>query len=241
MGIFAKVVLAIAILVANGVLLFVVLRFLLWLAFPGSTAEAEPTATRKVAAAGAVAAAEAGAEAVPAVAEPWPPPAPQAPAAPGALPVFAPLTGPRPRAYPHRLLIGLPVILALFAGGVWLGSVVGGSGSAAAATKVVRVTGKVITVNHTAVVRVPAQTVHVKGSVVSVPATTVRLPPRIQTNVIRTTHTTTIRLPSKTRTDTTVITIPTTITEPGTTLTLTETTTETVTTTTGTTATSATT
>jgi hypothetical protein len=239
-GIFAKVVLAIAILVANGVLLFVVLRFLLWLAFPGSTAEAEPAAAGTVAATGVVAAADAGVEAVPAVAEPWPPPAPQAPAAPGALPVFAPLTGPRPRAYPHRLLIGLPVILALFAGGVWLGSVVGGSGSAAAATRTLRVTGKVITVNHTAVVRVPAQTVHIKGSVVSVPATTVHLPPQIHTTVVRTTHTTTIRLPGKTRTDTTVITIPTTVTDPGTTITFTETTTETVTTT-GTTATSATT
>jgi hypothetical protein len=231
-GVFAKVVLAIAILVANGVLLFVVLRFLLWLAFPGSSAGAEATAARAIPATGAAAlAADTGAEVASATAEAWPPPAPQVPAAPGALPVFAPLTGPRPRAYPHRLLIGLPVILALFAGGVWLGSVVGGSGSAAAATKVVRVTGKVITVNHTAVVRVPAQTVHVKGSVVSVPATTVQLPPRIQTTVIRTTHTSTIRLPGKTRTDTTTIAIPTTITEPGTTLTLTETTTETVTTT----------
>lgn len=232
MGVFAKVVLAIAILVANGVLLFVVLRFLLWLAFPGSSAGAETTAARAIPATTAVATADAGAEVASATAEAWPPPAaPQVPAAPGALPVFAPLTGPRPRAYPHRLLIGLPVILALFAGGVWLGSVVGGSGSAAAATKVVRVTGKVITVNHTAVVRVPAQTVHVKGSVVSVPATTVQLPPQIMTNVIRTTHTTTVRLPGKTRTDTTTIAIPTTITEPGTTLTLTETTTETVTTT----------
>ena len=35
MGVFAKVMLAIAILVANGVLLFFILRFLLWLAFPG--------------------------------------------------------------------------------------------------------------------------------------------------------------------------------------------------------------
>ena len=240
MGIFAKVVLAIAILVANGVLLFVVLRFLLWLAFPGTVADAEPTAAGKVAATGAVAAAATGAEVVTSAAEPWPPPAPQPPATTGAPPVFAALTGPRPRAYPHRLLIGLPVILALFAGGVWLGSVVGGSGSAAAATRTLRVTGKVITVNHTAVVRVPAQTVHIKGSVVSVPATTVHLPPRIRTTVVQTTHTTTIQLPGKTRTDTTTIAIPTTITDPGTTLTVTETTTETVTTT-GTTSTSSTT
>ena len=243
MGVFAKVVLAIAILVANGVLLFVVLRFLLWLAFPGSARRSRGRPPPGTLACDGRGGRRRGQRRTwsPAAAEAWPPPAPPAPAAPGALPVFAPLTGPRPRAYPHRLLIGLPVILALFAGGVWLGSVVGGSGSAAAATKVVRVTGKVITVNHTTVVRVPAQRVRVKGSVVSVPATTVHLPPQILTNVIRTTHTTTVRLPGKTRTDTTTITIPTTITDPGTTLTLTETTTETVTTTTGTTSTSATT
>ena len=145
--------------------------------------------------------------------------------------MFAPLTGGRPRAYPHRLLIGLPVILALFAGGVWLGSVVGGSGSAAAATRIVRVTGNVTTVNHTREVRIPAQTVHVKGSVVSVPATTVHLSPQILTNVIHTTRTTIVTLPGTTRTDTTTIQIPTTITATGTTLTLTVTTTETVTTT----------
>ena len=39
MGVFSKVLLAIAILVANGVLLFVILRFLLWLAFPGKRDE----------------------------------------------------------------------------------------------------------------------------------------------------------------------------------------------------------
>lgn len=235
MGVFAKVVLAIAILVANGVLLFVVLRFLLWLAFPGSSADAEAPAARAIATTSAAAAADAGTDV--ASAEAWPPPAPVVPQAPGALPVFAPLTGGRPRAYPHRLLIGLPVILALFAGGVWLGSVVGGSGSAAAATRIVRVTGNITTVNHTREVRIPAQIVHVKGSVVSVPATTVHLPPQILTNVIHTTRTTIVSLPGKTLTDTTTIQIPTTITATGTTLTLTETTTETVTTT-GTTSTS---
>jgi hypothetical protein len=228
-GVFAKVVLAIAILVANGVLLFVVLRFLLWLAFPGQSADAEATAARAIATTAAAAAAEPGTDAASAV--PSMPPVPAVVPAPGGLPVFAPVNAGRPRAYPHRLLIGLPVILALFAGGVWLGSVVGGSGSAAAATKVVRVTGRIVTVNHTREVRVPAQRVYVKGSVVTVPATTVHLPPQILTNVVRTTHTTVIRLPGKTRTDTTTVAVPTTITATGTTLTVTETTTETVTTT----------
>jgi hypothetical protein len=236
-GVFAKVLLAIAILVANGVLLFVVLRFLLWLAFPSADRDGEATAAAP-AAGGAVAGAAAAASVLPASRSVPPPPAP--PPAAGALPVVAPHTGARPRAYPHRLLIGLPVILALFAGGVWLGSVVGGSGSAAAATKVVHVTGKVITLNHTTVVRVPAQTVHIKGSVVSVPETTVSLPTHVQTRVINRTLTVTTKLPGTTRTDTTTIAIPTTITDTGTTVTTTETTTETVTTT-GTTSTSTTT
>jgi hypothetical protein len=223
--------LAIAILVANGVLLFVILRFLLWLAFPGRNAEDESAAAvRPVFAAGAgaaVAAAEVAPVAAGAAVPPSPPPAPP----PGGPPGFVPMGRMRVRAYPHRLLIGLPVILALFAGGVWLGSVVGGSGNAAAATKFVRVSGSVITVNHTAVVRVPAQRVRVKGSVVSVPATTVRLPSQVVTKPIRITHTTVVRLPGKTRTTTTTVAIPTTVLVTGTTVTLTETTTETVTTT----------
>ena len=233
MGIFAKVLLAVAILVANGALLFFILRFLLWLAFPGK--EQEPVAARP--ATGASRAAAAGAEASPSVfagadqaAEP--------PTAAG-LPALAPALAGRPRAYPHRLLIGLPVILALFAGGVWLGSVVGGSGTAAAATKYIRVTGRVITVNSTTEVRVPAQTVKVKGSIVSVPATTVRLPSHVVTHQIVRTQTQVLTLPAKTRTNTTTIAIPTTITGP--TVTVTETATTTVTTTTGSTSTSSTT
>jgi hypothetical protein len=237
-GVFAKVLLAIAILVANGVLLFVVLRFLLWLAFPSADREGEAAPVAPVVAGGTVTAAAAAADLVPAHAGGPPPTVP--PPSPGALPVLAPLTGGRPRAYPHRLLIGLPVILALFAGGVWLGSVVGGSGSAAAATRTLHVTGKVITLNHTTVVRVPAQRVHVKGSIVSVPETTVSLPSHTVNHTIRLTRTAVITLPTKTRTDTTTIAIPTTVTDPGTTVTLTETTTETVTTT-GTTSTSTTT
>ncbi len=233
MGVFAKVMLAIAILVANGVLLFVILRFLLWLAFPGRGAEDEDAeAVKPVFAAGgaggaAVAAAELAPIATGAAVPPAPPPAPPT----GGPPALVPVGRMRARAYPHRLLIGLPVILALFAGGVWLGSVVGGSGSAAAATRTVRVTGSVITVNHTTEVRVPAQKVRVKGTLVSVPATTVHLPSQIVTNTIRTTHTTVIRLPGQTRTTTTTIAIPTTVLVTGTTVTSTETTTLTVTTT----------
>jgi hypothetical protein len=231
-GVFAKVMLAIAILVANGVLLFVILRFLLWLAFPGRDTEDEDAAAVKpVFAAGAGGAAVAAAELAPSAAGAAVPPAPPPAPPPGGPPALVPMGRMRARAYPHRLLIGLPVILALFAGGVWLGSVVGGSGSAAAATRTVRVTGSVITVNHTTEVRVPAQKVRVKGTLVSVPATTVHLPSQIVTNTIRTTHTTVIRLPGQTRTTTTTIAIPTTVLVTGTTVTSTETTTLTVTTT----------
>ncbi len=232
MGIFAKVVLAIAILVANGALLFVILRFLLWLAFPGSDS-AEATPARPARAAGAVVAAET-AEAAPAFAGLTAPPAP-VPAAGGA-PVLAATVG-RPRAYPHRLLIGLPVILALFAGGVWIGSVVGGSGTAAAATKYIHVTGRVITVNRKTEVRVPAQTVKVKDGIVSVPATTVALPAHVVTHYIHRTTTTVVKLPGRTTTDVTTIEIPTTITGPITSVTVTSTETVTVTDTTSTTTT----
>lgn len=234
MGIFAKVLLAIAILVANGVLLFVILRFLLWLAFPGN--DHEVVAARPATGAARAAAAAAGTDEAPAAAVAADRSA--QPAAVAGLPALTPATG-RPRAYPHRLLIGLPVILALFAGGVWLGSVVGGSGTATAATKYIRVTGRVITVNSTTEVRVPAQTVKVKGSIVSVPATTVRLPRQVVTRQVVRTQTQILTLPGKTRTDTTTIAIPTTLTGP--TTTVTETVTSTVTTTTGSTSTSSTT
>ena len=64
-GGFAKVLMAVAILVVNGALLFFILRFLRWLAFParkGEPGEAIPTRTRPAAAVnvlGAAAAAEA--------------------------------------------------------------------------------------------------------------------------------------------------------------------------------------
>jgi hypothetical protein len=237
-GIFAKVLLAVAILVANGALLFFILRFLLWLAFPGKEHEAVAArpatgASRTAAAAAAGEGGEAAAVAATAADQ-----AAEAPPAAG-LPALAPALAGRPRAYPHRLLIGLPVILALFAGGVWLGSVVGGSGTAAAATKYIRVHGRVITVNHTTEVRVPAQTVKIKGSIVSVPATTVKLPPHVVTSQVVRTHTQVLTLPAKTRTTTTTIAIPTTITGPTTTATITVT--STVTSTTGSTSTASTT
>jgi hypothetical protein len=242
-GVFEKVMLAIAILVANGVLLFVILRFLLWLAFPGKRDGEETIVVARPAAATALAGpaerGEAGAVAA-AAGTAAVPPEPLGSPPPG-MPVLATAPVGRPRAYPHRLLIGLPVILALFAGGVWLGSVVGGSGAAAAATRTIHVTGKVTTVDSTTEVRVPAQTVVVKGSIVSVPATTVRLPSHVVTDVVRRTVTTTTRLPGKTSVVTTTIAIPTTVTETGTTTTVTETTTETVTSDTTTTSTSATT
>jgi hypothetical protein len=222
--------LAIAILVANGVLLFVILRFLLWLAFPGRGAEDEGAAAMKPVFAAGAGAAVAAAELAPATAGAAVPPAPPPAPPPGGPPAFVPI-GRRARAYPHRLLIGLPVILALFAGGVWLGSVVGGSGSAAAATRTVHVHGRVITVNQTTEVRVPAQKVRIKGTLVSVQATTVHLPSQIVTNTVHATRTTVIRLPGQTQTATTTIGIPTTVLLPGTTVTTTETTTLTVTTT----------
>jgi hypothetical protein len=234
-GIFAKVLLAVAILVANGALLFFILRFLLWLAFPGK--EHEAVAARPATGAARAAAVAAGADEAPAVVAAVDPAAP--PPAVAGLSALAPTAMGRPRAYPHRLLIGLPVILALFAGGVWLGSIVGGSGTATAATKYIRVHGRVITLNHTTEVRVPAQTVKIKGSIVSVKATTVRLPQHVVTRQIVRTNTQVITLPGKTRTDTTTIAIPTTITGPITTVT--ETVTSTVTTTTGSTSTSSTT
>ena len=220
MGVFAKVLLAIAILVANGVLLFVILRFLLWLAFPGNRDEeaavagAGPAAGATTAAGGATAATASAAVAAQATEQLTPSPTP-------GMPILAATSIGRSRAYPHRLLIGLPVILALFAGGVWLGSVVGGSGAAAAATHTIHVTGTVVTVNSRTVVRVPATNVKVKGSIVSVPETTVRLPSRVVTRVVKRTLTTTRTLPSKTVTTATTVVIPTTITGPTTTATIT--------------------
>ena len=116
MGVFAKVLLAIAILVANGVLLFVILRFLLWLAFPGKRDEEAAVAAARPAA-GAAAATAAGGNAATvaaATAATTHPPQSLTPAPTPGMPVLATTAAVgRARAYPHRLLIGLPVILAL--------------------------------------------------------------------------------------------------------------------------------
>jgi hypothetical protein len=225
-GVFAKVMLAVAILVANGALLFFILRFLLWLAFPAMKGEREagPTRTAPVATVNVLGAAAAMEAHEPGVVS-------ASPAMPGAAPVFASIAGPRPRAYPHRLLIGLPVILALFAGGVWLGSLVGGSGDAAAATRFIRVPGSLVTVNSTrTVVQVPGTVIVVKkGSVVTVPPQTVALPSRTLIRTVHLTTTKTFTRPGSTTVVTTAITIPTTITGTGTTVTVTETATSTVT------------
>ena len=234
MGVFAKVMIAVAILVANGALLFFILRFLLWLAFPAMKGEHEPIPARtRPAAAVNVLGAAAPAEAV----EPGAVSA--SPAVVGATPVFASIGGPRPRAYPHRLLIGLPVILALFAGGVWLGSIVGGSGQAAAATKVIKVPGSLVTVNSTkTVVSVPGTVIVVKkGSVVTVPPQTVVLPSQTLTRIVHRTQRVVITRPGSTTVVTTAITIPTTVTGTDTTITATVTQTVTQTDTTGTTTT----
>jgi hypothetical protein len=233
-GVFAKVMIAVAILVANGALLFFILRFLLWLAFPTMKGEREaiPARTRPAAAVN-VLGATAAAEAVePGAVSP-------SPAVVGATPVFASIAGPRPRAYPHRLLIGLPVILALFAGGVWLGSIVGGSGQAAAATKVIKVPGSLVTVNSTkTVVSVPGTVIVVKkGSVVTVPPQTVVLPSHTLTRIVHRTQRVIITSPGSTTVVTTAITIPTTVTGTNTTITATVTQTVTQTDTTGTTTT----
>ena len=243
MGVFEKVMLALAILVANGVLLFVILRFLLWLAFPGTRDEEGAVVAARPAGGTALATSADAGEAAPVAgaSTATAPPEPPGSQPPPGMPVLATTPVGRPRAYPHRLLIGLPVILALFAGGVWLGSVVGGSGAAAAATRTIHVTGKVTTVDSTVEVRVPAQTVVIKGSIVSVPATAVRLPPQVVTKTIKRTIRTVRRLPGKTTTVVTTVAIPTTITETATGTTVTITSTETVTSDTSTTSTSATT
>src|SRR6476659_11158297 len=127
----------------------------------------------------------------------------------------------------HRMLLGVPVLAAIFASGAWLGDWVGGGSSADAATVTVHLKGKVIRVAGAPVaVRVPGQTVRVKGRVLTVPATTVQLPPTTQTvvstDVLSTTSTdtttieTTISVPTtltETTTDITTVTETTTVTD----------------------------
>jgi hypothetical protein len=128
------------------------------------------------------------------------------------------------RIHHHRMLLGVPVLAAIFASGAWLGDWVGGGSSADAATVTVHLKGKIIRVAGAPVaVRVPGQIVHRKGRVITVPATTVQLPASTQTKTVVSTQ-------NETVTDSTVITttltIPTTVTDTSTeTLTVTETTT----------------
>ena len=86
------------------------------------------------------------------------------------------------RIHHHRMLLGVPVLAAIFASGAWLGDWVGGGSSADAATVTVHLKGQIIRVAGTTVaVRVPGQIVHMKGHVVTIPATTVQLPGSTQT------------------------------------------------------------
>jgi hypothetical protein len=126
------------------------------------------------------------------------------------------------RIHHHRMLLGVPVLAAIFASGAWLGDWVGGGSSADAATVTVHLKGKIIRIAGAPVaVRVPAQTVTTGGHVVSVAATTVQLPASTQTVVSTVNDTVT-----DTTVVTTTLTVPTTITDTTTdTTTVTETTT----------------
>lgn len=126
------------------------------------------------------------------------------------------------RIHHHRMLLGVPVLAAIFASGAWLGDWVGGGSSADAATVTVHLKGKIIRIAGAPVaVRVPATTVTTEGRVVSVPATTVQLPPETQTVVSTINDTST-----ETTEITTTLTVPTTVTDTSTdTTTVTETTT----------------
>jgi hypothetical protein len=128
------------------------------------------------------------------------------------------------RIHHHRMLLGVPVLAAIFASGAWLGDWVGGGSSADAATVTVHLKGKIIRIAGAPVaVRVPAQTVTTGGHVVSVPGTTVQLPPETQTIVSTSTINDTV---TDTTVVTTTVTLPTTITDTTTdTTTVTETTT----------------
>src|SRR4051812_46421695 len=125
------------------------------------------------------------------------------------------------RIHHHRMLLGVPVLAAIFASGAWLGDWVGGGSSADAATVTVHLKGKIIRVAGAPVaVRVPGQTVHKEGRVIKVPATTVQLPASTQTKTVVSTQNQTV---TDSTVITTTVTLPTTITDTSTeTLTVTE-------------------
>jgi hypothetical protein len=82
----------------------------------------------------------------------------------------------RERVRPWHAVPALVALIALLAGGFWLGGIVGGHASAAVLTKTLKVKGQIITVNGERYVSTPAVTVKVKGKIVHIPAKTVRLP-----------------------------------------------------------------
>jgi hypothetical protein len=216
-----RLLIAVGILVVNGAVLVLVLRLLTMVVIRRVPRSDEAAAAVPLAA---------PPEHVPVMSEPEP----ELIAAASVLsePVVAARVRPRRganghlyRIHHHRMLLGVPVLAAIFASGAWLGDWVGGGSSADAATVTVHLKGKIIRVQGAPVaVRVPGQTVRMKGHVVTVPATTVKLPGSTQTVVSTqsdtvtdsTTITTTMTVPTTitdTTTDTTTITETTTITD----------------------------
>ena len=222
------------ILVANGVLLVLVLRVLTLVVIrrvhPAATA-AEPY-TRVVRSQADPAATATVVEPRPAPG--GPPPAPVASAPVAVVPAAPPPDRPRHRyrIHHHRMLLGVPALAVIFAAGAWLGDWVGNGGStAAAATKIVHLRGRVIyTPGSTVQVLVPGTTLTLSGRVVTVPSTVI-IPGAGGTSVQVLTVPTTIH--SRTTIPTTVtatISVPTTVTQTDTTsVTVTETVTDTTT------------
>jgi hypothetical protein len=221
-----RLLIAVGILVVNGAVLVLVLRLLTMVVIRRVPRSDEAAAAVPLAA---------PSERVPVMPEPEPElVAAAAAAAAVSEPFVAARVRPRRgtnghlyRIHHHRMLLGVPVLAAIFASGAWLGDWVGGGSSADAATVTVHLKGKIIRVAGKPVaVTVPGQTVHMKGHVVTVPATTVQLPGSTETVVSTqsdtvtdsTTITTTMAVPTTitdTTTDTTTITETTTITDTG--------------------------
>lgn len=80
------------------------------------------------------------------------------------------------RLRPWHAVPGLLSAAVLIVGGFWLGGLVGDHASAAVLTRTVKVRGKVITIAGARYVSTPALTVKVKGKIVHIPASTVKLP-----------------------------------------------------------------
>jgi len=219
-----RLIIAAGILVVNGAVLVLVLRLLTMVVIRRVPRAEEPAAAAPVPMAAPIA--------EPAVAEPEPELVAAATAVAEPPPARVRAGGRRGsnghlyRIHHHRMLLGVPVLAAIFASGAWLGDWVGGGSSADAATVTVHLKGKIIRVAGSPVaVRVPAQTVTTSGHVVTVPGTTVHLPPQtetvVTTNTINNTSTETTEI-------TTTLTVPTTVTTSTTatdTVTVTETTT----------------